>query len=571
MKTARPLPLWLKWVMRLFGVLLIVNTLGGIAILSYFLWMLGHSKEGLMARSGAVLGELVGGLVTDLLLCWLGVWLVRRSLRKPAAAADTTGSLESAPGQTAAVTFTSSPRVSNKHWRVCNILRAGPEPARLWQFEAARATLIREHNGVAGLPLPPNLRGKTVRTLWQPTLNVAWLPPENVFVRVAHFPVGAPEETRAMVELQLEKLSPIPVTQAVWTLHTLPHTAGSLQTVLVVIASRNAVEEFLGRLEGQGFLADRLELPMLDQLQATPIQAEGAWIYPEALGGPNTALVAWWYGGVLQTVDLITLPPGPDRAASLRDQLTQMAWAGELEGWLTAPPRWHLVAENEKATEWEPPLRAGLDQRIELVAPLPMVMIASLTAKRAVHADIRTNLLPPEFAARYQQQFVDRLWMRGVGAAVGLYVAGLVVYFVALMVLGYKTHGVEADVTAQGPAYTNALQLTQQYRILKERQDLKYAGLDCWEAVAECQPENVQLDQFNFSDGKALKLGGSAPSTQIKDVIDFVDKLHKHRDAHKPDQLLFDPIKGDALQTHPGPNGLVIWGFGLELKRTEQR
>jgi hypothetical protein len=158
-----------------------------------------------------------------------------------------------------------------------------------------------------------------------------------------------------------------------------------------------------------------------------------------------------------------------------------------------------------------------------------------------------------------------------VGAAVGLYVAGLMVYFVALMVLGYKTHGVEADVTAQGPAYTNALQLTQQYRILKERQDLKYAGLDCWEAVAECQPENVQLDQFNFSDGKALKLGGSAPSTQIKDVIDFVDKLHKHRDAHKPDQLLFDPIKGDALQTHPGPNGMVIWGFGLELKRTEQR
>jgi hypothetical protein len=460
--------------------------------------------------------------------------------------------------------------MSNKRWSVCNILRAGPDPARLWQFEAAKATLIREHTSAASLPLPPNLRGKTVRTLWQPTLNVAWLPPENVFVRVARFPIGAPEETRSMVELQLEKLSPIPVTQAVWTLQVLPHAAGNLQTVVVVVASRNVVEEFLGRLEGQGFLADRLELPLLDQLQATPINEDGAWIYPEALGGPDTALVAWWYGGVLQTVDLLMLPAGPDRAAGLRDQLTQMAWAGELEGWLTSPPRWHLVAENEMAAEWEPPLRTGLDQRIELVAPLPAVMVASLTAKRAMQADVRTNLLPPEFATRYQQQFVDRLWMRGVGAAVGLYVAGLMVYFVALIVLGYQTQAVETDVQAQGPAYTNAMQLTQQYRILKERQDLKYAGLDCWEAVAECLPENVTLDTMNFSEGKLLKLSGSAPQTQIRDVIDFVGKLRKQPDSKKPGQLLFDPVNGEALQTHPGPGGTVIWGFGLELKRTEQ-
>jgi hypothetical protein len=374
-----------------------------------------------------------------------------------------------------------------------------------------------------------------------------------------------------MVELQLEKLSPIPVTQAVWSLHVLPHSVGDLQTVVVVIASRSVVEEYLGRLEGQGFLADRLELPLLDQLQATPISEDGAWIYPEALGGANTALVAWWYGGTLQTVDLLMLPSGPDRAAGLRDQLTQMAWAGELEGWLTSPPHWHLVADDVKAMQWEPPLRTGLDQRIEMVTPLPTVMIASLTAKRAAQADPNTNLLPTEFISRYRQQFVDRLWMRGVGAAVGAYVVGLVIYFVAVFVLSYQTQGVEADVKSLGASYTNAMQLTQQFRILKERQDLKYAGLDCWEAVAETQPENVALDAFNFSDGRVLKLNGTAPKSQMKDVIDFVGKLHKHPDPKKPGQTLFDPIKGDALQTHPGQGDTVIWGFGLELKRTEAR
>ena len=78
--------------------------------------------------------------------------------------------------------------------------------------------------------------------------------------------------------------------------------------------------------------------PILDQLQATPITEDGAWIYPAASGGENTALVAWWYGGVLQNLDLVTLPP-TERPASLKEQLMQMAWAGEMEGWLSSPPR----------------------------------------------------------------------------------------------------------------------------------------------------------------------------------------------------------------------------------------
>jgi len=34
----------------------------------------------------------------------------------------------------------------------------------------------------------------------------------------------------------------------------------------------------------------------------------------------------------------VVLPPAGDRANNLKAQLAQLAWAGELEGWLTAPP-----------------------------------------------------------------------------------------------------------------------------------------------------------------------------------------------------------------------------------------
>ena len=147
-----------------------------------------------------------------------------------------------------------------------------------------------------GSRCPPALIAKDWRSLWQRKLNIAWLPPEHVFLRVAQFPVSDFDETLSMVELQLEKLSPMPVTQIVWSIHVLPHAEGNLQTVIVMIVARNDVEEFLGQLEGQGYLADRLDLPLLDQLQATPITSDGAWIYPGAVGGKPRR--RWWPGGM---------------------------------------------------------------------------------------------------------------------------------------------------------------------------------------------------------------------------------------------------------------------------------
>jgi hypothetical protein len=242
-------------------------------------------------------------------------------------------------------------------WQSCNVLDAGAETRRVWQFNAGDSfSLTREQATRAGEQISPKLVAKSWNSLWQKRLNVAWLPPEHVFIRVAQFPQSTPDETRAMVELQLEKLSPLPVTQAVWSMHIMPQTADNMQTVIVVVAARSIVEEFLGKLESEGYLADRLELPLIDQLEATSIHEDGAYIYPLSQGLGNTAVVAWWYGGILRNVDLLTMAAEGDRGASLRDQLMQMAWAGELEGWLTAPPRWHVIAdENRRRSQRAPP------------------------------------------------------------------------------------------------------------------------------------------------------------------------------------------------------------------------
>lgn len=452
----------------------------------------------------------------------------------------------------------------------CNVLQTGADGRRLWQFHAqGKFDLSREHTSTNGEALPAHLAQKSWGTLWQPRLNIAWLPAESVFFRVIHLPPSNFAETLAMVELQLEKLSPIPVGQVAWSVHPLPASSnapGELQTLIVVLVERKQVEDFLGQLEGQGYLADRLELRALDQLAAASVTGNGAWIYPGLGGSHHTALVAWWYNGKLQNLNTLTLPAAGDRAVALKEQLSQMAWAGELEGWLTALPQWTLVADDEAVAEWETPLRRGLDAPIHLVNPLPPVELAARTARRAVQADSKSNLIPQEYAARYRNQFVDRLWVRGLLAVGALYLVGLAVYFGVVGVQGYRVGRLETEVASLGPTYTNALQLRERFQVLKTRQELKFAALDCWKVAAELLPESATLDNFTFSDGRKLALSGNSPADAVNAVIDFYGAMRK---ATLNGQPMFDPAKGNELSTRTGPGGVMFWSFSLELKQTE--
>lgn len=447
----------------------------------------------------------------------------------------------------------------------CNVLEVGAQARHVWQFDARGAGYVfnREQSCLEGERLPKSLVAKDWRSVFQRKLNIAWLPPEQVFLRVTQLPQSDFDETLSMVELQLEKLSPMPVAQIVWSIHVLNHAEGNLQTVVVMMVERTVVEEFLGRLEGQGFLADRLEMPVLDQLQTTAITEDGAWIYPDGVGGKNTALVAWWYKGVLQNLDLLSLPTA-NRPAGLREQLMQMAWAGELAGWLSSAPQWHLVAD-VAAAEWEPALRAGLEEPVEVITPRPARELAALTARRSAQTEARANLMPVEYVTRYHQQFVDRLWMRGLVAVGALYLVGVAIYMAFLGYATVRCDAVQNQVALLGPTYTNAIQLRDRLQVLKERDDLKYAGLDCWSTTARLLRENMTLDSMNFSDGRRLTLSGTAPGDQTKDLYAFEGDMRK---ATARGQPLFDPNKGESIQFQVR-GATATWTLSLELKRTE--
>lgn len=452
-------------------------------------------------------------------------------------------------------------------WQSANVLEVTPDTRRVWHFEARRDTFVPDGQVMvpAGKPLPASTVGKTWRSLVRKKLNIAWLPPEQVFLRVVQLPAASFDETLAMVELQLEKLSPVPLTQVVWSLHLLPQTSDGQQSLIVVITSREVVEGFLGKLEEQGFLADRLEVSILDQLQPPTAEGETVCIYPETVGGMNTALVAWWGGGDLQHLGLVSAPPGPKRGEVLCAQLSQMAWAGEIEGWLKGAPRLQLIARKELAAEWEPLLRVGLRETVDVQEPPSPVELAAATARRAAVASPKGALLPPEYVTRYQQQLVDRLWMRGLGAVVGLYVIGVVIYLGIAQVQGFRAGRIEAQVNALGPAYTNALQLKARYQVLRDRQELKFAALDCWKAVADHLPEGVVLNGLDLVEGRKLTLTGNAPAEMATNITAFNDQLRKLMVNGQP---YFTKFEQPNLRLDPTKSSLS-WNFSCELNRAE--
>jgi hypothetical protein len=498
-------------------------------------------------------------VVIAIVVCLIVLLIVRtlKSKAKPAAPA---------PGVSSKLAVKRTRSQATIH--ACNVLEVSPQARQLWQFDVRGGRFVpgRHQTCLPDQPLPRGMVARDWRSLFYHKLNIAWVPPEHVFLRVAQLPKSDLNETLSMVELQLEKLSPMPVAQIAWSVQVLPHTDSQLQTVVVTIVSRETVEEFLGKLEGQGFLADRLEVPVLDQLQANTATEDGAWIYPGAIGGKHSALVAWWNGGVLQNLDLLTLPP-TNQPAGLKEQLTQMAWAGEMEGWLTGPPEWHLVA-GPAAADWEPALRAGLEQPLKLSAPLAERDLAALTARRSAQTEPRANLMPPEFSVRYQQQFVDRLWMRGLMAAFAIYCVVLAIYGARLGYASYLTSGVESEVASLGQAYTNSIQLRDKYKVLKDRQDLKYAALDCWNAVAERLPRDATIESISFSDGKKFLVNGTAPTGMFKALLDFEADMRK---VTVNAQLLFDPRGGENIQISAPSAGssVVSWHLTLELQRSE--
>jgi hypothetical protein len=154
--------------------------------------------------------------------------------------------------------------------------------------------------------------------------------------------------------------------------------------------------------------------------------------------------------------------------------------------------------------------------------------------------------------------------MRALFSALVLYGVAVVVYFAVVLVLNYRASNVTSKVASLNLSYTNALKDEEQLRILKDRQELKYAALDCWSAVAKNMPEDLTLDDLSFQHGKLDLRGSTSADSQIA-ITEFNEKL---RSAKENNELVFSEV-GPPAVTIRGDR--AEWRFSCYTKGSEAR
>jgi hypothetical protein len=133
-----------------------------------------------------------------------------------------------------------------------------------------------------------------------------------------------------------------------------------------------------------------------------------------------------------------------------------------------------------------------------------------------------------------------------------------------LYVFELKNDKVKKDLANMGPGYTNSLRDVEQIRILKDREALKFAALDCWKAVAENLPDSMTVDDMYFQRGK-LELRGTVISENLEDVGIFNEALRTATDPNHHESL-FSDVSPPATRT-VGAKG--EWSFNCTLKEGE--
>jgi len=452
----------------------------------------------------------------------------------------------------------------------CNVLDCTRDHQQFWRFTpSGRSVKLVE---VYDDPDPHALISsqhtrRDASQMWDPHCqNDAWLPMEKVFFRVLQLPMCDPEELEGMVELQLEKISPLPVSQIVWTFETVPPVTGTApdhQVVVVILASRTMVEDQIGQLESIGYRPDRLEVPVLRQVLAARDEAgqvDGAWVYPRIINDQPVCLVAWWVGGELRNINVAHLT-STEHLNELTEHLTASAWAAEQEDWAPAEWRWHLVADRELAEQWLPLLNEWAGQGVQPHDPPETASLAAVCAHNASRPLEEANLLPPEYRDRFHRDDVDRVWLNVAGWMLVAYALFVGLYFHFLGNLRDEARKARSESKKLERKHEGMA--LEEERFLKKREydELRKKALECMQAVAVSLPGDMELLTMNFNDRKEsnqnLSVTGSVPTDLDELVATFKDQMVsiEVKDAEENDIRLFAnvlegsiveiPIRGD--------------------------
>jgi hypothetical protein len=453
----------------------------------------------------------------------------------------------------------------NQREKSCLVLVNGSDADRLMAFDrAGEGVKARQTLTVpAGGAIPEKVAGRDWRLLMSPRLDIAWMSGADVYLKLTELPSTDPKEVVAMAEMQLEKLSPLPPAQVVYGAEIIGEVEPGVSGVLLAIAPHHRVEEQLVALAARGYTAGRLDVGLARELISTA-KEDGLWLVEDPGRSPGLMAVVWRVGGRWRQVDSLRVPAGPDAGNVLVAALTRMAWAAELDGWLTELPPIRLVTSAEVAETLVGPIEAWSGKPVERREPRDVARTGADSARSGLDGSGLT-LMPVEVLERNRQAFVDRLWVKGLGTIGMIYLVGMVGFLAWHTYWKGELDDRRVNLKGLAPHYTNALRLKDQVQIMEEQVNLRFAALDCWKAAVEKLPPSMTLNSLNFIRGKTLRLDGTVDPSQREEVTKYNSDL---LGVQVREQALFSTVKPAQVVLR---GSVATWNFEAELNRLDAR
>jgi len=427
------------------------------------------------------------------------------------------------------------------------IIRGRNDGALEWRSYRRGQSAVVAQGTVASLadPLPEDVAGKR-----SGSVTIA-LPASQIVMRIMHFPVLAPEELAGAVALQVDKFSPFPVEQMVFSYEVLAQQ-GDETAVLIAIAQRSSVASWGDGLRRGGSDVARVDSAALGLWQA--LLAGGALASERResllLVDADEVVLLIHDGGKLLTISGLGQPgdlSDPTVCEDLAEEVSRILMETDAEQGPGMQPCLVLAAIDEGSLG---ALQVALQQRVDaevcvgLGGAFPDGVAGVL--QRGTAAGITPpplNLIPPEWVRDSESQLFRKQLIYAGCALLGL-------WFLLLAVgLGYMAwqrsrlrYLREAEQQWLAPA--NAVRsMRLQANLVDRYRDRRHSALECLREISSIQPEGVDLISFTYRKGDGIELVGEADSGEL--VLAFNQRLNES-------ELFEDVRPGTRTRTRQG-------------------
>jgi len=395
-----------------------------------------------------------------------------------------------------------------------------------------------------GEPVPEALSGHRAGVV---TLA---LPASQVVIRILQLPVSDPQELAGAVALQVDKLSPFPVEQIVYSHEVLAQTEAQT-TVLIALAQRSSVGNW-----GNVFRQAGAEIARVD------CGALGLWRMLESGGDLDTGrresfLFLDQGEGILLTHDAGQLlsvsglgPVGDygdaEACEDLAEEVVRILMETDAEHGTGHKPRLMVAAAG--------PDMETLRTVLASICGIPVVFYPGETLPDAIQGVLQRslmlpsgprplNLVPPE----WRQDAATLQWRKKMivagSALLGLWFLLLAGGWGYLVWQRARLESLrEAEAEWRRPA--NAVRgLRLQANLIDRYRDRSKSALESLREISLLQPQGVDLLSFTYRKGEGIELIGEADSGAL--VLQFNQRLNE--------SMLFGDVRtGPRSQTRQG-------------------